>query len=427
LSRSSASIGRQSVEAITQGETRIKSMRKQTLADLAVFGGNPAFDETLHVGRPNIGDRQRLLERINDLLDRRWLTNHGPYVQQFEQHLAERLGAKHCIAMCNGTVALEIAARALGLTGEVIVPAFTFVATAHCLQWQQITPIFCDVDPHTHNLDPRQVERMITPRTSGIIGVHVWGQACNVEALAEIADRHDLRLLFDAAHALGCSHDGRMIGNFGDAEVFSFHATKFFNTFEGGAVATNDDDLATKIRLMHNFGFAGLDNVIYIGTNGKMSEVSAAMGLTGLESLDEFIAVNFRNYRHYQRELGELQSLRMLTYDESEQGNYQYIVLEIDERHAGISRDCLVEILHAENVRVRRYFYPGCHQMEPYRSHFPHAGLLLPETESLVQRVMTLPTGTSVGEEEIDCICQIIRFAIANGPEISHRLAGRET
>jgi dTDP-4-amino-4,6-dideoxygalactose transaminase len=277
---------------------------KTKLEDLALLGGPAAFAETLHVGRPNIGNRQRLLTRINDMLDRRWLTNHGVYVAELEQRLAEYLAVKHCIAMCNGTVALEIAARALGLSGEVIVPAFTFVATAHALQWQEITPVFCDVDPQTHNLDPHRIEALITPRTTGIVGVHVWGQACDVDALTAIARRHDLRLMFDAAHAFGCSYGGRMIGNFGDAEVFSFHATKFFNTFEGGAVTTNDDALAAKIRLMHNFGFAGLDNVIYIGTNGKMSEVSAAMGLTGLESLEEFIAVNRRNYQHYHQQAG---------------------------------------------------------------------------------------------------------------------------
>jgi dTDP-4-amino-4,6-dideoxygalactose transaminase len=401
-------------------------MMKQDISDLAMFGGQPAFDQVLHVGRPNIGNRQRLLERINDMLDRRWLTNHGPYVQEFEEHLAERLGVKHCIAMCNGTIALEIAARALGLHGEVIVPAFTFIATAHALQWQEITPVFCDVDPKTHNLDPHQVERMVTPKTTGIVGVHVWGQPCNVEALAEIAGHHNLKVLYDAAHAFGCSHKGQMVGNFGDAEVFSFHATKFFNTFEGGAVATNDDELAAKIRLMHNFGFAGLDTVIYIGTNGKMSEVSAVMGLTGLESLEEFVTSSYRNYKHYQRELGELPGLRMLTYNEAEQGNYQYIVLEIDEHITGLSRDQLVQILHAENVRARRYFYPGCHQMEPYRSYFPHAGLLLPQTEKLVQRVMTLPNGTSIDAQEISRICQIIQFVIANGPQISHMLAERE-
>ncbi|MEI2422502.1 DegT/DnrJ/EryC1/StrS family aminotransferase, partial [Arthrospira platensis SPKY2] len=174
--------------------------------------------------------------------------------------------------MCNGTIALEILIRATELKGEVIVPSFTFIATAHALQWQEITPVFCDIDPKTHTLDPLAVEKMITPRTSGIIGVHVWGQPCNIEALTEIANQHNLKLVFDASHAFGCSYQGTMIGNFGEAEVFSFHATKFVNTFEGGAVVTNNDELAAKIRLMKNFGFAGFDNVIYIGTNGKMDE-----------------------------------------------------------------------------------------------------------------------------------------------------------
>jgi dTDP-4-amino-4,6-dideoxygalactose transaminase len=396
---------------------------KKKLEELALFGGPAAFAETLHVGRPNIGDRDRLLARINDMLDRRWLTNHGVYVAELEQRLAAYLGVRHCIAMCNGTVALEIAARALGLSGEVIVPAFTFVATAHALQWQEITPVFCDVDPQTHNLDPNRIEALITPRTTGIAAVHVWGQACDVDALTAIARRHHLRLMFDAAHAFGCSYGGRMIGNFGDAEVFSFHATKFFNTFEGGAVTTNDDALAAKIRLMHNFGFAGLDNVIYIGTNGKMSEVSAAMGLTSLESLEEFIAINRRNYQHYHQQLADVPGVRLLRYDEQEHNNFQYIVAEVDAQVAGISRDDLVRLLHAENVRARRYFFPACHRMEPYRSYFPHAGLLLPVTEELVQRVMILPTGTAVHLEEISRICQVIAFAVEHGAEISAALA----
>ena len=393
-------------------------MSKHSLADLAVLGGPPTFDETLHVGRPNIGDRERLLARIGEMLDRRWLTNHGPFVAELEAKLAAFLGVRHVIAMCNGTVALEIAARALGLAGEVIVPAFTFVATAHALQWQEITPVFCDVDPATHLLDPARVEAMITPRTSGIVGVHVWGQPCNVDALAEIAQRRGLRLLYDAAHAFACSHRGQMIGNFGDAEVFSFHATKFFNTFEGGAVATNDDDLAQRIRLMQNFGFTGLDTVVYVGTNGKMSEVSAAMGLTGLDSLDDFMAANRRNYDCYAAALAGIPGLRMLRYDGQARQNYQYIVLEVDET-AGISRDDLVRVLHAENVRARRYFHPGVHRMEPYRSYFPHAGLLLPVTEKLAGQVMVLPTGTAVSPEDIDRIAQLVAFAIANGPAIS--------
>ena len=232
---------------------------KSSLEDLAIFGGEAAFSEKLHVGRPNIGNRKRLLERINDMLDRNWLTNIGPFVEEFEQRIADLVGVRHCIAMCNGTVALEIAIRALGLNGEVILPAFTFAATAHALQWQEITPVFCDIDPMTHNIDPLKIERMITPRTSGVIGVHIWGRPCGVEALSEISRRRNLRLLLDASHAFGCSHRGQMIGGFGDAEVFSFHATKIVNAFEGGAVVTNDDELAAKIRLMRNFGFTYYD------------------------------------------------------------------------------------------------------------------------------------------------------------------------
>ena len=311
------------------------------------------------------------LKRMNDLLDRRWLTNNGPYVQELEKHIVEYLGVKHCITMCNATLALEITARALGLRGEVIVPSFTFIATAHSLQWQEITPVFCDIDPSTHNLDPNKVEALITPRTSGILGVHVWGRPCAIEALEEITQRRGLKLMFDAAHAFGNSHLGRMIGNFGLAEVFSFHATKYFNTFEGGAVVTNDDDLAAKIRLLMNFGFAGYDDVISLGTNGKMNEVSAAMGLTGLESLDEFISTNRQNYNAYKTGLKDIPGIHLITYNETERCNYQYIIVEIDQDITGIGRDDLIRVLHAENVLARRYFYPGCHEMEPYRSDQP--------------------------------------------------------
>lgn len=381
------------------------------------------FPERRHVGRPNIGDRKRLLERFNDLLDRKWLTNDGPFQQEFERRVAEMVGVRHCVAICNGTLALELAIRALGFRGEAIVPSMTFIATAHALQWQGITPVFCDIDPRTHNIDPHQVEQMVSPRTSGIIGVHLWGRPCDVQALTEIARRRSLRLLFDAAHSFACSYKGHMIGGFGDAEVFSFHATKFFNTFEGGAVVTNSDEVAGKIRLMRNFGFAGYDNVVGLGTNGKMSEICAAMGLTSLESLDEFIAANRRNYRVYQRELADLPGVRLLDYDETERCNYQYVVLEIDETRTHMSRDLLIQILWAENVIARRYFYPGCHRMEPYRSCYPNAALTLPATERVASRLVVLPTGTAVSDSDIRQICGIIRLAIAKSSETRTRVS----
>lgn len=385
---------------------------KTCITDLALFGGVPAFREPLHVGRPNIGDRARLTERFNRILDNRWLTNAGPFVREFEQRLQDVTGTRHCIAICNGTVALEIAIRALDLRGEVIVPAFTFVATVHALQWQEITPVFCDIDPIRHTLDPARVEALITPRTSGIIGVHLWGQACGVDRLEAIARDRKLRLMFDAAHAFGCSCGGNMVGNFGEAEVYSFHATKFINTFEGGAIATNSDELAAKIRLIKNFGFSGqYDEVLYLGTNGKMNEFSAAMGVTSLESMEDFVAACRRNYNRYRQHLALLPGVRLVCYDEREKNNYQYVALEIDEDQFGLSRDQIVKILHAENVLARRYFYPGCHRMEPYRTLYPGAGAGLPVTERICSRMLVLPTGTAVNVDVVDGICEVLRLS----------------
>lgn len=370
---------------------------------------SPAFAEPLHVGRPNIGDRERLMSRISEMLDNRWLTNRGPFVRQFEARLADYCQVKHAVAMCNGTVALEIGIRALGMTGEVIVPSFTFVATAHALQWQEITPVFCDVDPVTCTIDPARIEQLITPRTTGIIGVHLWGQPCNVEAIDAIAKRHNLKVLYDAAHALGCSHRGKAIGGFGHAEVLSFHATKFVNTFEGGAVLTDDDALAERVRLMQNFGFKGYDTVIDIGTNGKMAEICAIMGLTNLESIDEFIAINRRNYELYRAGLANIPGLTVRAYSGRERHNRQYVIVDVDANAAGITRDALVEQLQQDNVLCRRYFHPGCHRMEPYRSYFPNAGLLLPVTEALSERIFSLPTGTAVSADDIARVVELVR------------------
>jgi len=392
-------------------------------APLALLGGAPRFAAPLHVGRPNIGDRERFMRRVEKILDNAWLTNNGPFVQDFERRIADLVETEHAIAMCNATVALEITTRGLGLKGQVIVPSFTFVATAHALQWQEIEPVFADVDPVTHNLDPARVEELITPRTTGIVGVHCWGRPCDVEGLQEVADRHGLQLMFDAAHAIGCTHGGRAIGSFGRAEVFSFHATKVCNSFEGGVVTTNDGELAEKLRLMRNFGFAGKDSVIYVGSNGKMSEVSAAMGLTSLDAFEDFRERNRVNHAAYARGLAGLDGLRLVDFDTAERNNWQYVVVEVDPDAAGLSRDELVQVLEAENVLARRYFFPGVHEMEPYRSHQPRVGEFLPETNRLCARVMTLPTGTAVEPADATAICEVVRAALARPAEVRAALA----
>jgi dTDP-4-amino-4,6-dideoxygalactose transaminase len=384
-------------------------------ADLAINGAPPAFDNPLHVGRPNIGDRDAFLRRVNQILDNQWLTNNGPMVQEFEQRIAAHLGVKHCIAMCNGTIALEIAIRALGLEGEVIIPSWTFVATAHALYWQGITPVFADIDPATHNLDPDAVRRMITPRTSGIIGVHVWGRAAPIDELQAIADENGLKLMFDAAHAFGSTYKGQTIGRFGACEVFSFHATKSFNTFEGGAVTTDDDQLAETMRLMRNFGFVHYDKVIHPGTNGKMIEVCAAMGLTNLDGNAAVIARNRLNHAAYTAALADIAGISVLPYDTAEKNSHHYVVIEVDEAFP-VSRDQIITALHAENILARKYFWPGCHGMKPYFDLFPHAGLMLANTERIANRVVVLPSGTTLPEgsaEAIAAVCRVIGNANA--------------
>ncbi|MGQ0561627.1 MAG: DegT/DnrJ/EryC1/StrS family aminotransferase [Gemmatimonadota bacterium] len=391
---------------------------KRSIDDLAIFGGTPRFDEPVHVGRPNIGDRDRLIGRISAALDRKWLTNDGPYVRELEARLARWLGVEHCIAMCNGTVATEVLVRALALSGQVVMPSFTFIATPHAYTWLGLEPVFCDVDAATHTIDPAHAAALIGEKTSAVVGVHLWGGGCDVERLTALTRTRGIALLFDAAHALGCTLDGRMIGAFGAAEVFSFHATKFFNTFEGGAVTTNDGGLARELRLMRNFGFRGYDDVATAGTNAKLNEISAAMGLTAMDELDALLELNRSRFEQYERDLAGIAGLRMVRPSAGERSNYQYVILEIGEG-AGLTRDQLLALLWAENVRARRYFYPGCHRSAPYALR-PSAPL--PVTERLVREVLVLPAGGSASADDARAITALIRFALQNAGALAVRI-----
>lgn len=386
----------------------------RTRADLAINGAPPAFTQPLHVGRPNLGDHEAFLDRVRQILESQWLTNDGPMVREFESRVAARLGVKHCVAMCNGTLALEIAVRALGLEGEVIIPSWTFVATAHALHWQGITPVFADIDPETQSLDPAAVQRMITPRTTGIIGVHLWGRAAAIDELRDIANAHGLKLLFDAAHAFGSTYKGQLIGRFGSCEVFSFHATKAFNTMEGGAIVTNDDELADAVRLMRNFGFRGYDNVVHPGTNGKMIEACAAMGLTNLDYFDEVVIANRRTHAAYSSALSGVPGVSVLQYPARDENSHHYVVLQISESCTA-SRDEIVAALQAENVLARKYFWPGCHRMAPYRDLYPHAGLLLESTERVASATIVLPAGPVLKHDEIDAVCSVVSTLCGEG------------
>lgn len=393
----------------------------------ALFGGTPALAQPLLVGRPHVSNRAGFLANVERMLDSGRFTNHGPCVQELEAMVAARLGVRHCVAVCNATVGLQIAIRALGWRGEVILPAMTFVATAHALQWLGIRPVFADVGEGSHNIDPAAIEALITPATTGILGVHLWGRACDTQAIEAVAARHGLTVLYDAAHAFGCSAQGRSIGGFGAAEVFSFHATKFFSCFEGGAITTHHDALAERLRQQRNFGFTGIDQTADVGTNGKMSEVCAAMGLASLDTLDEVLATNRRHHALYTQRLAGLPGVRVMSHPESEHNNHQYMVIEYAPEPGAISRDELVTLLWAENVQARKYFAPGCHRLEPYRRLDPQAGQRLPRTEALAERLIALPTGAAVASDEVLLVCDLIERALSEGAALGARMRATQS
>ena len=336
-------------------------------------------------------------------------------MQSLEAALCERFGVRNVVLTVNGTIGLILALKGLlgDAKGEVIVPSFTFVATAQAASWLGLKPVFADVLPNSHCLDPQDVARRVGPDTRAIVGVHLWGGICDVDGLAAVAGRHGLPLIYDAAHAFGCGVAGRAVANFGDAEVFSFHATKVFNTFEGGCITTNDDDLAQELRLMRNFGFSGYDAVARLGMNGKMPEICAAMGLVNLKGVDGFIADNRDHYRAYGDLLGGTPGISLHQFPQHTVSNYQYVVLEVDEAAAGLSRDDLVTALRAEGVLARRYFAPGVNRMAPYGAPSDPPDPTLPVSERLVHTVAVLPTGPSLTADDVRRVAGLIRAAVA--------------
>lgn len=395
---------------------------KHGIQDLALFGGPAAFTENRRVGRPNSGDRARFLERMNRALDSEWLSNMGPLMHEFEARIAELTGVRHCVSLCNATVALQMLVGDIATGGapgdEIIIPALTFPATAHAVKWRGLRPVFCDVDPVSGLIDPDLVEALITPRTRAILGVHLFGQTCDVNRLEKIAETHRIRLYFDAAPAVGCTYGETPVGGFGDAEVFSFHATKIVNSFEGGAILTNDDELAERLRAERNFGFGTDGGVESAGTNGKLSEAAAAMGLTSLEALDENIAHNRANYDAYRRAIEGIPGVTVREYDSRHRNNYHYMMVTVVEENAGLHRNLLLELLRAENILAQPYFSQALHRMKPYRDTAPGS---LPHTEALCEQLLALPTGPAVSIHDIEVISDVIRTAVAHGSEVAAR------
>ena len=395
------------------------SIMKQ-LDEFAVLGGPPVFATPLMVGRPSMPDRASLHRRVDEILDSGRFTNNGLLLQQFEEKLKTVTNCRHAVCVCNGTMALQLLAKASGLTGEVIVPSMTFIATAHALEWIGLKPVFADVDVDSHTLDPASVERCVTANTSAILGVHLWGNPCDVEGLQRIADRHNLKLLFDASHAFGCVRKGVPIGGLCDAETFSFHATKAVHAIEGGAVVTNSDDIAERCRLMRNFGITGMTQIESPGINAKMSELSAAVGLTSLESFDRVMAQNQLRLNDYRTVIKDVPGIDVAIPESIDRRNGQYVVVTVNAARFGMSRDQLLEILRAEGVFARSYFSPGCHNAVPYAGQSIHTPVRLSVTEQLLAEVLQLPTGSAVAEDDVVAIGRLLLAA----HRFSSRLSG---
>ena len=404
------------------------STTKKQPSDLACLGGQPLFAEKLYVGRPNLCAREKLHAALDQIFDNRWLTNDGPFLRRFEETLQTFLGVRHVVAVCNATIGLQMVYRALGRARparrKALMPAFTFIATAHAWEWEGGVPVFGDVDPERHLLDPAEVAAELDDETALIVGVHVWGQPCQIDQLEALAKARKIPLVFDSAHAFSNFHGTRRIGGFGDAEVFSFHATKFFNTFEGGAITTNDDALAAELRHMRNFGFSGYDQVVRLGTNGKMQEISAAMGLCLLDELDGLLETNRRNYRAYREAFAGVSGISLLELEKPETLNCQYVVGTLAPDLPAFARDLLVDVLWAENVLARKYFHPGCHRAAPYAARAPVP--VLPVTDDLCRRVVVFPTGTAVAPDQIRQIANCVRLILRNLEDL-HRQHGKKT
>ncbi len=378
------------------------------------------FEKPIYVTRPLLPPLAALMARLGEGWATEQLTNIGAQHERLEAALRERLGVRELSLFTNGTVALITAIRALGLTGDVVTTPFTFPATPHALSWSGITPVFCDVDPRTLTIDPDAVERAVTPRTTGILAVHVYGTPCDVAALQAVADRHRLRIIYDAAHAFGTRVNGRAIGTFGDVTMFSFHATKLFHTAEGGALACADPLLRARIDDLRNFGIHGPDLVEAIGLNGKMTELQAALGLCVLDGIDAELTQRRRLLAQYRDRVAVIDGILWYHTVRPEDDSCQYAVVRVDKSRFGCSRDALHEELRRFNVFTRKYFYPLCAGYDCYRDLPSASPANLPAAFRAVGEVLCLPLYGGLELADANRICDMI---VAVGAEARRRVA----
>lgn len=366
-------------------------------------------NKPIYVTQPALPPLEEFADLLKQIWDNKILTNNGPFHQQFEKALADYLGVKYISIFSNGTLALMTALQALRITGEVITTPFSFVATTHSLWWNNIKPVFADIEPVYFNLDPEKVEAAITPQTTAIMPVHVYGNPCNLQEFQRLADTYGLKLIYDAAHAFGVKVDGESVLNFGDLSVLSFHATKVFNTIEGGAIICHDEKTKHRIDYLKNFGFADETTVIAPGINAKMNELQAAYGLLQLKYVDENIAKRKTIANMYRELLTDVPGIKCLKDIESVRHAYSYFPVLVEASKYGKTRDDLYAVLKQHNIFGRRYFYPLISQFPTYRGLPSAKASNLSVSELIAKQVICMPIYPDLYTEDVRKIAVLIK------------------
>lgn len=372
------------------------------------------FSHPILVTRPIIPDKDSFYKKIDEIFQSKWLTNDGGQLKDFKKRLKNYLKVKNISAFCNGTLALQLACKALELTGEVITTPFTFPATSHALVWNNLTPVFCDIEEKTFNIDPKKIEGLITEKTSAIMPVHVFGNPCDVNAIDKIAKKYNLKVIYDAAHAFGVEINGVPIGNFGNMSMFSFHATKIFNTLEGGALSYTDPTFEKKLYFLKNFGIKNQEEVVAIGSNAKMNEMQAAFGILNLDIVNREIAKRRLLTLEYRKSLKNIKGVSFFNDIEGIKHNYQYMPVIIENSY-GVSRDYLFDRLKEYNIFPRKYFYPLCTKMECYKYLIEGKKTDLPIAEKIASKILCIPLYGDLSLSDIQKICGIISYISTKG------------
>ncbi|RDW21445.1 aminotransferase [Oceanobacillus arenosus] len=359
----------------------------------------------IQVTRSSMPMFEEYIEEIRDLWDSHWLTNMGIKHNQLEKQLRDYLMVPNVSLFTNGHLALEIAIEALELTGEVITTPFTFASTTHAIVRKGLTPVFCDINPEDYTIQTESIEELITEKTSAIIPVHVYGNICNVNEIERIAKKHNLKVIYDAAHAFGVTVNGESVANYGDASMFSFHATKVFNTIEGGAIAFKDSDLKDTLNVLKNFGITSQGSIDYVAGNAKMNEFQAAMGLCNLNYVDEEIEKRKKVFKKYIELLGDIKGIKLSEPQDGINSNYAYFPVVFDDYK--YNRDVVLEKLSNENIYARKYFYPLTSEFICYQDSFKIQET--PIASYIADRVLTLPLFSDLSLEEVERICEIIK------------------